>query len=633
MENIAAWNSDISKNSDVSDHLRWIRGVLDELGLSAATHDALRSRLWAVEERLLDPELRIAVVGEASSGKSTLINAFLRRRLLPSSALITTRATMTLRHGHGTEGLSLGTADGQVLTWPSAQFAEFTQFGDAGPADLATALRSVLVTDRANYLRRLDVWCPTRVIGDQVAIIDTPGFSVDETGHRTLAAEAIDAADLVIVVAPAVSTTSLTTMSFLADTTRRHRDRCVFVITKTDLVEDAERNEVVTVTRSRLAGAGFPDPVVLTCAPELALRELARPNSFLSEFEAMEARLTTLAAHKRALAIAATVYDLLTDLLAAIEESAQARRKHLTAAQEEMARLSLPDFAAFLENWRSAAVDRAIRRVRAASGGHAIDGWQANLDTQVVDAVAGDRIKDITKAAATVSSAVRLHLSWEIDTIVGGAVTIGGRELSMAAHALAGEFATQFSMLSTLAGSAPTVAVQPFVSIDDLPTPDLSGVNGQVTVLAATLRSTNTWGSTNTWRTGGRAADGALLGTMVLPGVGTLLGGLLGGAVASRGADATRTHVLAEVRSIIEAARTEVYGGIGTAVDQVVATLVDHLTAITHEYQRRWGAEIDRLTTAEADRRTWLRSQITTATAIAAQARSRIHQVDRLRHG
>ena len=75
------------------------------------------------------------------------------------------------------------------------------------------------------------------------------------------------------------------------------------------------------------------------------------------------------------------------------------------------------------------------------------------------------------------------------------------------------------------------------------------------------------------------------------------------------------------------------YGGINTAVDQVIASLVDRLTAITHEYQRRWSIEIDRLTRAEEVRRIRLRSQITRATAIAAQARSRIRQVDRLRHG
>jgi hypothetical protein len=202
----------------------------------------------------------------------------------------------------------------------------------------------------------------------------------------------------------------------------------------------------------------------------------------------------------------------------------------------------------------------------------------------------------------------------------------------MAVHALAGEFATQFSVLSTLAGTAPTVAVQPFVSIDELPTPDLSGVNGQVTGLAATLTSTNTGGSTSTWRTGAGATAGALLGTTVLPGVGTLLGGLFGGA-ANRGADATRTQFLAEVRSIIEAARTEVHGGINTAVDQVVAALVDRLTAITDEYQRRWGTDIDRLTAAEAAQRAWLGWQITTASTLAERARSRIRQIDRFRHG
>jgi hypothetical protein len=75
------------------------------------------------------------------------------------------------------------------------------------------------------------------------------------------------------------------------------------------------------------------------------------------------------------------------------------------------------------------------------------------------------------------------------------------------------------------------------------------------------------------------------------------------------------------------------YDGISTAIDQVVTSLIGRLTAITHEYKRRWGTEIDRLTRAEATRRTWLRSQITTTTAIAVQARSRIQEVNRHRHG
>ncbi|MFI2372663.1 dynamin family protein [Streptomyces sp. NPDC018833] len=83
--------------------------------------------------------------GEATSGKSTLLNAFLQRRLLPASARVTTHTTTVLRYRDGAEGLVVRTADDAVLTWPSGAFAQWTGRRQvSGPADLADALERVL---------------------------------------------------------------------------------------------------------------------------------------------------------------------------------------------------------------------------------------------------------------------------------------------------------------------------------------------------------------------------------------------------------------------------------------------------------------------------------------------------------
>ncbi|MFI5688350.1 dynamin family protein [Streptomyces sp. NPDC051636] len=135
--------------SVVAGHLRWIEGLLDGLGLPAERSDELRARLGAVQARTADPQLRVAVFGEASSGKNTLLNAFPRCRLLPSSALVTTRTTTSLEYGGGAGGLTVRTADDTVLQWPSAPFARWTG-RKSGPDTLERALERVLTTELAD---------------------------------------------------------------------------------------------------------------------------------------------------------------------------------------------------------------------------------------------------------------------------------------------------------------------------------------------------------------------------------------------------------------------------------------------------------------------------------------------------
>src|SRR5690606_8045857 len=126
-------------------------------------------------------------------------------------------------------------------------------------------------------VRGLHVLTDVALLGGDVTVIDTPGFSVTDAGHRELAEEAARQADVALVVVPAVAALSMTLVDFLTGPLRDHHDRCAFVLTKLDLLDEDEHPETVEVVTHRLRELGFAAPVLLPCAPGRALTDaLAR---------------------------------------------------------------------------------------------------------------------------------------------------------------------------------------------------------------------------------------------------------------------------------------------------------------------------------------------------------------------
>ncbi len=620
----------------VSGHLRWIEGRLDSLGLPAERSDELRARLLAVQARAADPQLRVAVFGEASSGKSTLLNAFLRRRLLPSSALVTTRTTAVLEYREGAEGLTVRTADGSFLEWPSVPFAGWAGRGrESGPDTLERALQRVLTTALADQVGSLRVLSPTRLLGAGVTVIDTPGFNVTERGHRELAEAAARQADVALVVVPAVAAMSLTLVDFLTGPLRDHHDRCAFVLTKLDLLDEEERPEAVAVVERRLRELGYADPLLLPCSPGKALGEVAaagargpgRPGGpgHLASFLEVEARIAQFAAAGRRSAVAATALGLLSELLSAVEETADARRAALGRGERELAALTLPDFPAFLDAWAARTRDRAGTELNAAALNRTSSQSRTTLEAKVGNAVAGEKINDLAGAAEEVSRLVRRHLRQDAQQAVRRAARRGGEVLTTAAAELARDFAAQYSALADLAGETRTAPPVPPVVWPDPPAPDMSGIDQALTAIGTRLTTSDNW------RTGGGAVAGALAGSLVAPGLGTLIGGALGAFIGRRGPDATREQFLQQARPVIAAAHEEIGALAAACLPGVAQSLAESVAALRRQYDDEWREEIAGLNAAHDRRRTELAAGIAHAEETAAAARQRRDEVAALR--
>lgn len=147
--------------------------------------------------RRREGRLRIAVVGEAKRGKSTLVNALLGREVLPSGVVPLTALATALTFGAPERVETLGPG-GVPETHPLAALAE-------------------LVTESGNPrnrrgLSRVSVYLDAPLLAGGIEVIDTPGTGSVHR-HNTAAAEAaletVDAAVLVLTADPPVSLAEL----------------------------------------------------------------------------------------------------------------------------------------------------------------------------------------------------------------------------------------------------------------------------------------------------------------------------------------------------------------------------------------------------------------------------------------
>ncbi|PZG01135.1 dynamin family protein [Micromonospora deserti] len=263
--------------------------VLDEIARTCHEHGR-GDLLQAVRQRraqLLDPSLRVLVVGEPNQGKSQLINAIVNAPVCPVGDGSTTVLPTVLRHAD--------VAAATVVQAPPPAPGR-----PAGPAVTATVERTPVPLNEiaagvAGSYGRLpgggpayvEIGLPRALLGAGLVLVDTPG--TDEVALLNGAA-APNRADAVLLVSDSTRDLSVAELNMLLHLTRSHPNVAV-VQTKTDLVPDwravAERN------RRHLAEAAVPAALIPVSAT-LRLRAATADDHALnaeSGFPALIARL------------------------------------------------------------------------------------------------------------------------------------------------------------------------------------------------------------------------------------------------------------------------------------------------------------------------------------------------------
>jgi GTP-binding protein EngB required for normal cell division len=209
-----------------------------------------RAGIVEARERLARP-LTLAIMGEFSAGKSSVVNALLGESIAAVGALPTTATINLFRRG------PTGTArvfhrDGTLAIVAPGQIEAFL-----------TSLDDVA----ASRIRHVEIERGEERLGD-LTIVDTPGLNALDAYHERVAREFLDTADAVIWVSSATRTITASELRVL-DELRASGREVLAILNKIDVIDAHEQGELITYVREQLAGR------VVDVVPVSAERALA----------------------------------------------------------------------------------------------------------------------------------------------------------------------------------------------------------------------------------------------------------------------------------------------------------------------------------------------------------------------
>jgi ribosome biogenesis GTPase A len=231
--------------------------ALSELGAIATVLGAktLRERIDRdLVHKLEQDRFHLVVVGEFNHGKTSFVNALLGEPALPVGVTPTTAAIHHLRYAADPEA-TVVYASGRREPLPFADVKTFS-VGGATPSE---------------EVDFLEIGYPAPLLQERILLVDTPGVNDLSLQRADITYSYVPRADAVLFLLDAGQILKESERVFLEDKLLKgSRDKIVFVITKWDLLDEAERREALAYTRTKL-GDLVKDPVVFPVSAETSL--------------------------------------------------------------------------------------------------------------------------------------------------------------------------------------------------------------------------------------------------------------------------------------------------------------------------------------------------------------------------
>jgi hypothetical protein len=362
---------------------------------------------------------RVAVVGEKKRGKSSLINALLRRPgLLPVDVDIATSVHISVYAADRDQAWVID-EDG-----PAGREIELARIGEYAALDPDN------LEMRHPGVREVAVGLPDPLLRAGLALVDTPGVGGLASGHAALTLAALAQADALLFVVNGGSELTASECAFLAQATERVAT-VVFVLTQTDKYprwrDVLARNQTLIVEHARQ----FADAPWLAVSSRMRLdavradeagdaaraRELDQRSGFPALVEMLEERITGRAGELSAVNAAWVARRVISTLITGQEQ----RLRSLTqdpglAAALAAQRALLNDCRRADAVWRRTLADRfaglnrdlwQLYQRRLADLQVTADRWIADVGTATVTQIAHDLDAGVQALWADLESGAR----------------------------------------------------------------------------------------------------------------------------------------------------------------------------------------------------------------------------------
>lgn len=303
-----------------------------------------------IKSRVEDPVLTIAMVGEFSSGKSTLINAFVRKSLLKTAAWATTSTSIFIEKTDSEFSVTVSFLDKKI----EASEADYGELLDEVRKYSNSDIQSIdeLVQtltshqEIANQIDTIFLEVPDSSIPKGIRLIDTPGINPGDDsarGHLEITTRITqEIADMSIVVFPAYAPISATLEHFMQEHLKRYLHRSIFVISKMDDEPEYTRQEIESYVRERLVSKlKLHNPLVFSESAiamlpvkKIPLSKQHEWEKWQDEFIAFEDRIWTELEAKKETIISEHLYFRLFPILIELQDLLKLHKEKLIESKE-----------------------------------------------------------------------------------------------------------------------------------------------------------------------------------------------------------------------------------------------------------------------------------------------------------
>lgn len=274
--------------------IRLIRKVIRTSLLSEIQQQSLLTRLDSIERRWNDSNLYVGIVGEFSSGKSTLINSLIGQDYFVTNCVQGTTTVITsIRYGNSIN-LELRYKNGEIIKYSSNKLSLIERFLPDDYARLSFADKIKIkagdflslngkdvymlkifdiVTTSNEISTELDevvVYYPSDFLKNGIVLIDTPGTDSLIDTHSEITRNAIaNKCDLAFVIVPALTPVSITLSDFISENLEHCINYCHFLVTKIEMIKERERQNHLAGVAKRLISMNEIDNPHVIAAPTL----------------------------------------------------------------------------------------------------------------------------------------------------------------------------------------------------------------------------------------------------------------------------------------------------------------------------------------------------------------------------
>lgn len=206
---------------------------LVDLGIALADSSSradLRRRLEQTKERVLDPSIRVIIVGEFKQGKSQLVNGLVNAPVCPVDDDIATAVPTSVRHGDTPAAFVLT----QRSSGGTVESGARIERQEVAPTELANYVSERATPESDRQVTGAEVFLPRKLLRGGLTLIDSPGVGGLTSAHALTTLATLPSAHAMLFVSDASQEYTEPEIQFLRHA-MRITPNVACVLTKTDM--------------------------------------------------------------------------------------------------------------------------------------------------------------------------------------------------------------------------------------------------------------------------------------------------------------------------------------------------------------------------------------------------------------